>query len=159
MERSIPPLAAALLTAVALSGCMTPHIHPGISQAVLDARAHRTTAQAAACDETGLGDISPVFAGFGFRAADLGSTSQQKLDRAARWLSCHPTVQVVITADADKHGTPAEQRSLADQRGKAAWDYLVAQGVSAQRLRILPFGQQDTASPPHMLIQAQGQGW
>ena len=151
--------AALLVTASALSGCVTPQAKPKISQAVLDARAHRDAgAMPAACPQTPLGEISPVMAGFAFNDAALPDTTGQPLAAAARWLACHPATAVVIKPDADSHGTPAEQDALARRRAEAVRDYLASQGVTAERVRLLA---RLAAEPPgeHLLILAEGRRW
>lgn len=147
----------ALAAAALLSGCATPHLKPKISQAVLDARAHRNAPAAPACPTAPLAEVSPVLAGFPFDEATLADWLRQSLEPSARWLACHSTL-TVIKPDADGHGTAAEQDRLAAARGAAVRDYLAAQGVPAGRIRVLARGQAEPAGE-HFLIRAEGRRW
>jgi outer membrane protein OmpA-like peptidoglycan-associated protein len=151
-------LTVAALAMAALAGCTTPHAKPKVSQAVLDARAHRDEPAANACPQTTLAQASPVFVGYAFDAVDLTEAASEPLADAARWLTCHAAVAVVIRPDADVHGTDAEQNALAARRAETVRTYLTAHGVAAGRIRVLARG---AAEPPgeHMLIRAEGRRW
>lgn len=147
-----------LLSAAALAGCMTPQARPRASQAVLDARAHRNVATAAACPTAALGEVSPVTAGFPFNDSAVSDAVNQPLTQPAAWLACHPATVVVIKPDADGHGTQAEQDALAQARALAVRDYLAAHGVAADRIRILGRSEAEPAGE-HFLIRAEGRRW
>src|SRR3954454_22521572 len=114
----IPALAASLVCAAALAGCLTPHVKPTLSQAVVQARAGAGQ-KAAACPTDALASVSPVDVGFGFDDATLSEVGRQRLAAAAHWLSCNPKVPVVIAPNADRHGDAAHQADLASRRAQA----------------------------------------
>jgi len=150
-----------VIAAAALAGCVTPHVKPKTSQAVLDARAHRNAQAAAAakaCPQTPLPELSPLEAGFGFDEVVLDDTGARKLAVAEAWLACHPAVQVVIKPDADAHGTDAEQDAIARRRAEAVSSYLTGQGLPADRIRILPRTAAEPAAGP-LVILAEGRRW
>ena len=71
---------------------------------------------------------------FAFDSAKLGPT-QTKLDEIARVLNAAPDVNnVVISGYADRIGSPKYNLKLSQQRADAVKEYLVAQGVAANRL-------------------------
>ncbi|MDB5447838.1 MAG: hypothetical protein JWQ97_3155 [Phenylobacterium sp.] len=150
--------AALLVTASALSGCVTPKAKPKISQAVLDARAHRDAPATPACPQTPLAEIPPVMVGYAFNDAALPDVTGQPLAEAARWLACHPATAVAIKPDADSHGTPAEQDALARARAEAVQAYLASQGVTGDRVRLLARGAPEPAGD-HLVIRAEGRRW
>jgi peptidoglycan-associated lipoprotein len=150
--------AALLLAGSTLAGCLTAHENPQVSRAVLDARAHLDAPAAADCPQTTLQAISPLSVGFAFNETALPDLIGAPLPAAPRWLSCHPQTPVVIKPDADNHGADAERDVIARKRGEAVRDYLVANGVAAERIRLLP---RDAAEPAgeHLLVLAEGRRW
>jgi outer membrane protein OmpA-like peptidoglycan-associated protein len=151
-------LAAGLACATALSGCLTPHVTPPPSRAVLEARAG-VNAKSAACAAGGLASISPVDVGFGFDDATISPDGERRLAAAAQWLACNPKTEIVILPDADNHGDAAHLKDLAQRRAKAVQDRLRALGATAAVIQILPRGAPDTLSGPHLVVNAQGRGW
>lgn len=154
------PLPQALLIALAfapvLAGCTT-RVKPTPSPAIVAARAGAGHA-AAACTTDQLADISPTFAGFGFDVAELSEAGQQRLARAAAWLKCNPTTQVVILPGAQNRGKPDHEKDLARRRGEAVQATLRAAGVQNVLVLVAP-GAPDPATGPHLVIQAADRGW
>jgi outer membrane protein OmpA-like peptidoglycan-associated protein len=153
-----PALAASLALAAPLGGCLTPHIRPPPSAAVIEARAG-ATARPAACKPGGLDAISPVDASFGYDDATITETTRQRLTDAARWLNCNPGVVVVVKPDADYHGTAAHLADLSQHRGQAVVAELRALGATASVIHLLSRGAADPVSGPHLVINAGGRGW
>src|SRR6266545_1468130 len=108
-----------LAAAGALAGCMTPRVKPQLSQAVIDARAHRDAPGAAACPQDPLTTVAPVLVGFAFDESELTEAMRLPLAAPAQWLVCHPTTAAVIKPDADSHGSEAEQDALAQRRAES----------------------------------------
>ena len=154
----LPSLAAGLVCAGALSGCLTQHVKPPPSQAIVQARARRD-AKPAACAPGGLETISPLDASFPFDDATVSELGQQRLAAAARWLGCNPGVEVVIKPDADSHGDAAHLNDLAQRRAKAVESQLRSLGAGAAVIRLLPRDGADPVTAPHLLINATGRGW
>jgi outer membrane protein OmpA-like peptidoglycan-associated protein len=150
--------AALMLGALALGGCLTSHSRPQVSQAVLDARAHRNTPTAAACPQTPLASLSPLMVGFAFGASQLPDLQGNPLADTPRWLDCHPSTAVVVKPDADGLGTDAEQDALARRRADAVVAYLTGRGVAPARLQVLPRGGAEPAGE-HLLVLAEGRRW
>lgn len=147
--------AAALVLALPLAACFTPRVEPKVSQAVLDARAHRNLAPTG-CDASAA--PSPLSTGFAFNETALSPGARDALDLAAHWLGCHPQALAVVKGAADAHGTPAEQAALANRRVDAAVGYLTAHGVQSARIRRLGSTDPEPAGE-HLLILAEGQRW
>jgi outer membrane protein OmpA-like peptidoglycan-associated protein len=154
----ISVLAVSLVCAVALSGCLTPHAQPTLSQAVVQARAGAGQ-KAAACPGDALSAISPVDIGFGFDDATVSEVGRTRLADAARWLACNPKVQVVVAPNADRHGEAAHQADLASRRAQAVIAELRGQGAKDVVIQTLARGVPDPMTAPHLLITAKGRGW
>jgi outer membrane protein OmpA-like peptidoglycan-associated protein len=154
----ISALAATLVSAAALTGCLTPKVQPALSQAVVQARAG-AGAKSAACPSSDLGAISPLEVAFGFDEATVPEVGHTRLAAAARWLACNPRVQVVIAPTADRHGDAAHQSDLASRRAQAVEGELRSQGAKDAVIQTLAAGAPDPVSAPHLLINAKGRGW
>lgn len=159
MSRSQTLRTCAALAAAALAcGCAT-RVQPTPSQAVLEVRARAAAAAQGACPTAGLAEVSPAVVAFAFQDAALTDPAAATLQATSQWLACHPQTPVTIAPEADRHGTDADQRQLAAARAEAVAGYLRAHGATAAVIRILPMGQADTDSAPHLSIQAVGRGW
>lgn len=146
------------IAASGLAGCTTPSVEPTLSQAVVDARARRNAPAAPACPTDPVTAVSPVTVGFAFNDSELTQAMGRSLLPPARWLACHPNVPAVIRPDADGHGSPADQDTLAQKRAEAVRAYFVGQGVPAERIRILPrAGAEPTGEV--VLVRAEGRRW
>jgi outer membrane protein OmpA-like peptidoglycan-associated protein len=154
----VTALAASLVCATALSGCLTPHVKPALSQAVVQARAG-AGAKPAACPAGDLATISPLVLGFGFDEATVAEMDHKSLAAAALWLTCNPHVEVTIAPDADRHGDAAHLDDLARRRGQAVLDELRSLGAKDAVIHLLPRAAADPVSAPHLLISAKGRGW
>jgi outer membrane protein OmpA-like peptidoglycan-associated protein len=159
MSRSalFPALAASLVCATALSGCLTPRAKPTPSAAVEQARA-RVGVKADACAVGDLASVSPISVGFGFQETTLDEAAQRNVAKAAAWLKCNPGVEAVILPSADAHGTADKQRDLAAARAKVVVDQLRALGAQSV-VRTLAADAPDPVTAPHLVILAQGRGW
>jgi len=151
-------LAASLACAAVLTGCLTPHVQPTLSKAVVQARAG-AGAKSAACPSSDLSTISPVEVAFGFDEATIPQAGHSRLAAAARWLACNPAVQVVIAPSADRHGDAAHQSDLASRRAQAVVGELRSQGATTAVIQTLAAGAPDPVSAPHLVINAKGRGW
>ena len=153
-----PVLATSLIAATALSGCLTPHVQPALSQAVVQARAG-AGAKTSACPSSDLATISPVEVAFGFDEATVPEPGHIALADAAKWLTCNPRAEAVIQPDADNHGDAAHLTDLASRRAQAVQDELRSLGAKDTAIRILARGAPDPVSAPHLVISAKGRGW
>ena len=82
---------------------------------------------------------------FDFDRADIRPSEVTVLDGNVRWLQANPDVLVLIEGHCDERGTDAYNLALGDRRAKAVHSYLVAQGVAADRLTTVSYGEQQPA--------------
>ncbi len=71
----------------------------------------------------------------------LSSEAQATLDREAAWLQRYPQVTVQLAGNCDDRGTEEYNIALGNRRANAARDYLVAKGVSAERISTISYGK------------------
>ena len=91
---------------------------------------------------TGLGaQAQPDRIYFPFNANGLTDDAKATLGRQAAWLARYPQVQIQIAGNCDDRGTEEYNLALGNRRANAARDYLVAQGVSADRITTISYGK------------------
>ena len=78
---------------------------------------------------------------FDLDKADLRPEGKQVLDDQAAWFAEHPGENLVIEGHTDVRGSDKHNMDLGERRAKAARDYLVKKGVSADRIRTVSFGE------------------
>ena len=79
---------------------------------------------------------------FGTDKYDLDAASQATLAAQARWLLANPRVRASIEGHADERGTREYNMALGERRAAAARDYLLSQGVPANRLLVTSWGKE-----------------
>lgn len=100
-----------------------------------------------------LGDITPgtqeelvanigdrVF--FTFNSVTLSANAQNTLRRQAEWLAEHPQLSATVEGHADERGTREYNLALGERRANTVKDYLVGQGVNAQRITTISYGKE-----------------
>jgi peptidoglycan-associated lipoprotein len=73
---------------------------------------------------------------------DLSSTAQATLDKQAAWLNQYNKYSFTIEGHADERGTREYNFALGSRRAQAVYDYLVAKGISASRMRTISYGKE-----------------
>lgn len=93
------------------------------------------------------GPFPDVF--FAFDKATVGPEHHAALAGGIAWLLAHPEATITIEGHCDEHGTSEYNMSLGERRANAVRDYLVASGVSAERIRVLSYGEERPFAPEH----------
>ena len=78
---------------------------------------------------------------FDFNQNGLSDDAKSTLSRQAAWLQRYPQVQVQIAGNCDDRGTAEYNLALGERRANAARDFLVAQGVSSDRISTISYGK------------------
>ena len=86
---------------------------------------------------------------FEFNASDLTSEARATLDRQAAWLKKYSSIDVTIEGHCDERGTREYNLALGDRRATAAKNYLVADGISAGRVKTISYGKERPAVLGH----------
>ncbi len=74
--------------------------------------------------------------------SDVDSEAQGILTGHAKWLVAHPSVRVTIEGHCDERGTREYNLALGDRRATAAKNFLVSQGVPADRINTISYGKE-----------------
>jgi len=92
-----------------------------------------TDAQWSNLTDVGTLDVERIV--FSRGGADLTARSRAVLTGLAETLERFPTYYLIVRGNARQEGDPEANRLLAEQRAKAAADYLIAQGAEKHRVR------------------------
>ena len=79
---------------------------------------------------------------FGTDKFDLDDASRATLAAQARWLIANPAVRASVEGHADERGTREYNQALGERRANSAKNFLIAQGVPANRLLTISWGKE-----------------
>lgn len=114
-------------------GAMMAKLDPSQSGRQMD----EIRSEQAAADAAGLRDVF-----FGYDSFAISEEGRQALSRDAEWIKANPGSQLKIEGHCDERGTSAYNLVLGEKRAKAARNYLVELGVSANRLGVVSYGKE-----------------
>jgi peptidoglycan-associated lipoprotein len=86
---------------------------------------------------------------FDFDKAVIRPGDAKILDASAAWLKQNANQLLLIEGHCDERGTNEYNLALGDRRAKAAMNYLVAQGISADRMTIVSYGEERPVCTEH----------
>jgi len=86
---------------------------------------------------------------FDFDRYDIRRDDAKTLDVNAAWLKSNATHLVLIEGHCDERGTNEYNVALGERRAKSAMDYLVSQGVRANRITIVSYGEERPLCTEH----------
>jgi peptidoglycan-associated lipoprotein len=101
-------------------------------------------AEQAASAAAGLRDVF-----FAYDSWSISEEGRQALSRNAEWMKSTPSALVKVEGHCDERGTSAYNLVLGEKRAKAARNYLVELGVSANRLSVVSYGKERPACTEH----------
>lgn len=81
--------------------------------------------------------------------SDLRPQARATIESWAGWMRGNPSSTVTIEGHADERGTREYNLALGDRRAQAAKNYLVALGVSPNRVRTISYGKERPAADGH----------
>jgi len=82
---------------------------------------------------------------YSFDKSDLTPEARATLDRQAAWLKKYATVKVTVEGHCDERGTREYNLALGERRATAAKNYLVAAGITADRVKTVSYGKERPA--------------
>jgi peptidoglycan-associated lipoprotein len=91
--------------------------------------------------------LKPVF--YELDSSEVSPAGQKALDENAALMKRYTSWAVTIEGHCDERGTAEYNLSLGERRAVAARAYLVAQGISADRLRTVSYGKEFPFDPGH----------
>jgi len=82
---------------------------------------------------------------FEFDSTELAAVAEETLKQNAAWLNSNPKARVEIEGHCDDLGSDEYNLALGAKRAQSAKDFLVAQGVAADRLVTISYGKEAPA--------------
>jgi len=79
---------------------------------------------------------------FDFDKYDIRPADAKTLDANATWLKSNADNLVLIEGHCDERGTNEYNLALGERRAKATMNYLVSQGIQANRITIISYGEE-----------------
>ncbi|TAF74263.1 MAG: LysM peptidoglycan-binding domain-containing protein [Bacteroidetes bacterium] len=78
---------------------------------------------------------------FDFNSAELTAISKKAMDQMVSYYGDHKEIQIEIKAYSDGFGNADYNKQLAEQRGRACYDYFLGRGIDQTALLITPAGE------------------
>ena len=83
---------------------------------------------------------------FGFDSSEISSEAANILNQHANLLSSNPSASVLIAGNTDERGSREYNIALGERRAQAASAYLASQGVAANNIRVISYGEERPAA-------------
>ena len=84
---------------------------------------------------------------FDFDKSNLKPEAQRSLKKKAAFLRYNPSFSVLISGNCDNRGTEEYNLALGERRAASAKDYLMALGISGDRIKTISYGELRPADP------------
>ena len=82
---------------------------------------------------------------FDYDSAKLDSSAKILLDAQSRFLRANTDLNFIVEGHCDERGTREYNLALGEQRATAVRDYLVIQGIDADRIKVISYGKEKPA--------------
>ncbi len=79
---------------------------------------------------------------YGYDQYDLKPEARATVERWAEWLRKYPQITVTIEGHCDERGTREYNLALGERRATSARNYLIALGISADRVATISYGKE-----------------
>jgi peptidoglycan-associated lipoprotein len=79
---------------------------------------------------------------FDTNSSELSGQARETLDKQAQWLNHYSQYDFTIEGHTDERGTREYNLGLGARRAQVVRDYLISQGVLAQRIRTISYGKE-----------------
>ncbi|MEN2751162.1 peptidoglycan-associated lipoprotein Pal [Psychrobacter sp. FBL11] len=83
---------------------------------------------------------------FDFDSSEITPQAASVLNQHASLLSSNPAAGVVIAGHTDERGSREYNMALGERRAQAARNYLAAQGISVNNIRVISYGEERPAA-------------
>jgi len=86
---------------------------------------------------------------YALNKSNLSSAARATLEKQATWLKKYGGVKVTVEGHADERGTREYNLALGERRANSAKDFLVALGVSPNRVKTISYGKERPVALGH----------
>ena len=91
--------------------------------------------------------LKPIY--FEYNKSNIRPEYQPVLENISKWMAKKADNQLLVEGHCDERGTDEYNLALGERRALAVRRYLVALGVSADRLHTISYGEEKPADPGH----------
>lgn len=98
-------------------------------------------------DSNRAGSLKTVY--FDYSSASVSGSTKETLNGNAEFLKSNASVKVQVEGHCDERGSVQFNLALGEKRAKSVKDYLVGQGVAANRITIISLGKEKPVSFGH----------
>ena len=86
---------------------------------------------------------------YAFDKSNLDATARTTLEKQAAWLKKFGSVKITIEGHCDERGTREYNLALGERRANSAKDFLVALGISPNRIKTISYGKEKPVALGH----------
>ena len=86
---------------------------------------------------------------FALNKSSLNGAARSTLEKQAAWLKKFGGVRVIIEGHADERGTREYNLALGERRANSAKDFLIALGISPNRIKTISYGKERPVALGH----------
>lgn len=86
---------------------------------------------------------------FEFDQHILSDSAKKNLDKKVKWLKDFPSAKALIEGHCDERGSAEYNLALGQKRADSAKQYLVSQGINANRISTISYGKENPLDPGH----------
>jgi peptidoglycan-associated lipoprotein len=94
-----------------------------------------------------LADGVPDRVFFATNKSDLTTAASATLAKQATYLKANPNLSAVLEGHADERGTREYNLALGERRATAAKNYLISNGIAANRIKVISYGKEKPVNP------------
>jgi len=78
---------------------------------------------------------------------NISSNGTETLLKQVNYLKNNPTLNVTLEGHADERGTREYNLALGEKRANAVKDFLISNGISSARVKVISYGKEKPANP------------
>ena len=82
---------------------------------------------------------------FAYDSSSLSNNAVEALQTQVKWLKKNDKVDVIVQGYCDERGTREYNLALGERRANAVKQYLISQGISANRISTISYGKERPA--------------
>ena len=86
---------------------------------------------------------------YDFDKYNIRNDQRATLEKQAAWLKRYPQTQITVEGHCDERGTREYNLALGERRANSAKDFLVANGIAANRVRVISYGKERPVALGH----------
>ena len=143
-SQSVSPTSSVTYTATAMgpggSATDTARITVNVPAAPDEGEAPRTSSPNVTTSQLFTQNVKTIY--FDYDKADIKPDQVSVLQGNAGWLKANPNVRFTIEGNCDERGSEEYNLSLGDRRANAVKEYLISQGIAANRIMTVSYGEE-----------------